>query len=198
MLNPAHWLKTLSSIASVAQCRIQGRDASLDEGYGRLSELFSSTREREGTVWWVGNGGSCAMCAHLAQDALNKLRVRSQVLSEPSLMTCMANDFGYEHVYDRPLGRLARPGDCLVAISSSGNSQNIVNCLDYALEAGLAVVTVSAFAPTNTLWNRACDVALYLPWSLYGLVEVGHEALLHAAIECQFLAENDNQGSSNE
>ena len=189
MLNPITWLETLGTIGAATRCRVAGKDVPLAKGYERIGELFSSTRGREGTIWWIGNGGSCAICSHLAQDALNKLSVRSQVLSDPSLMTCMANDFGYAEVYARPLRRLARPGDCLVAISSSGNSQNIVACADYALEAGMGLVTLSAFAEDNKLWNHMSDVALFLPMSLYGLAEVGHEALLHAAIECQYLAE---------
>lgn len=189
MLNPIKWLETLGTIAAATKCRTDGRDTALSAGYERIAELFRATRERQGTIWWVGNGGSCAICSHLAQDALNKLDVRSQVLSDPSLMTCMANDFGYEEVYSRPLRRLARPGDCLVAISSSGNSQNIVNCAGFAVEAGLGLVTLSAFGEDNKLWNHMSDVALFLPMSLYGLAEVGHEALLHAAIECQYLAE---------
>lgn len=189
MLNPITWLETLGTLGAATRCRVAGKDAPLAKGYERIGELFSSTRGREGTIWWIGNGGSCAICSHLAQDALNKLSVRSQVLSDPSLMTCMANDFGYAEVYARPLRRLARKGDCLVAISSSGNSQNIVACADYALEAGMGLVTLSAFAEDNKLWNHMSDVALFLPMSLYGLAEVGHEALLHAAIECQYLAE---------
>lgn len=191
MLNPITWLETLGTIGAVTKCRVAGRDATLVDGYARIGELFSATRAGQGTVWWVGNGGSCAICSHLAQDALNKLSVRSQVLSDPSLMTCMANDFGYAEVYSRPLRRLVRPGDCLVAISSSGNSQNIVNCADFALEVGLGLITLSAFGEDNKLWSHMSDVALFLPMRLYGLVEVGHEALLHAAIECQFLAEKE-------
>jgi D-sedoheptulose 7-phosphate isomerase len=189
MLNPIAWLETLGAISQTAKCRLGGKDATLAAGYARITKLFRSTREQQGTIWWVGNGGSCAICSHLAQDTLNKLAVRSQVLSDASLMTCMANDFGYAEVYARPLRQLARPGDALVAISSSGNSQNIINCADLAVERDLGLITLSAFDESNTLWNHASDVALFLPLDLYGLAEVGHEALLHAAIECQYLAE---------
>lgn len=189
MLDPIAWLDTLGTISKTTKCRLDGKDAALTAGYDRIAELFRATREREGSLWWVGNGGSCAICSHLAQDALNKLAVRSQVLSDASLMTCMANDFGYAEVYARPLRQLARPGDTVVAISSSGNSQNIINCADLAVEKGLGLITLSAFDAGNKLWNHNSDVALFLPLALYGLAEVGHEALLHAAIECQYLAE---------
>lgn len=189
MIEPIEWLKSLGDICCKTKSKVCGAAADLPAAYVAIGDLFRATRARQGTIWWVGNGGSCAICSHLAQDTLNKLAVRSQVLSDASLMTCMANDFGYAEVYARPLRQLARPGDSLVAISSSGNSQNIINCADLATEMGLGLITLSAFDESNKLWNHASDVALFLPLALYGLAEVGHEALLHAAIECQFLAE---------
>lgn len=190
-MNPLDWLKTLGGLSATTRSRVGGRPAGLDQAFEAVGECFRRTREARGTVWWVGNGGSCAICSHLAQDVLNKLGVRSQVLSDPSLMTCMANDFGYEAVYARPLGQLCREGDMLVAVSSSGNSPNILACADLAAGRGLSLVTLSAFSEDNGLWNRPSDVSFFLPVQLYGLAEVGHEALLHAAIECQWLAEQE-------
>ena len=190
-MGPMDWLKALGEVHSTTRCKVGGQASELAQGYLALAELLRATRERQGTVWWVGNGGSCAICSHLAQDVMNKLEMRSQVLSDPSLMTCMANDFGYAEVYARPLARLARPGDALVAISSSGNSDNILACAAVAKQMGLGLITLSAFSDTNRLWNAEADISLYLPVTLYGLAEVGHEALLHAAIECLCLAENE-------
>ncbi|GAB6127070.1 SIS domain-containing protein [Humidesulfovibrio idahonensis] len=189
MIEPIEWLKSLGDICCKTKSKVCGAAADLPAAYVAIGDLFRATRERGGTVWWVGNGGSCAICSHLSQDVMNKLCMRSQVLSDPSLMTCMANDFGYAEIYARPLARLARAGDLLIAISSSGNSANILACADFAVAQGLRLVTLSAFSDTNLLWNHAADVSFYLPSSLYGIAEVGHEALLHAAIECQFLAE---------
>ena len=190
-MGPLDWLKALGEVHRTTRCKVSGNPTELALGYAALADLLRATRERQGTVWWVGNGGSCAICSHLAQDAMNKLRLRSQVLSDPSLMTCMANDFGYTEVYARPLRQLARSGDTLVAISSSGNSENILACAAVAEKMGLGLITLSAFAEDNRLWNHGADVSLYLPVTLYGLAEVGHEALLHAAIECLCLAENE-------
>jgi D-sedoheptulose 7-phosphate isomerase len=195
MMDPLHWLDALSGIAAATSCRIAGRKTALDAGLAAVAGLLRETRAAGGSVWWVGNGGSCAMCSHLSQDVMNKLGLRSQVLSDPSLMTCMANDFGYAEVYARPLARLARPGDLLIAISSSGNSPNILACADYAAGAGLRLVTLSAFDPGNQLWARPADAAFHLSFNLYGLAEVGHEALLHAAIECLFLSEQQKRGA---
>lgn len=191
MIGPLEWLESLANLGKMTRCKVSGRPATLSEGFAAFGDLLHSARERHATAWWVGNGGSCAICSHLAQDVMNKFFMRSMVLSDPSLMTCMANDFGYAEVYARPLARLARPGDMLVAISSSGNSPNILACADLAVRGGLALVTLSAFSEDNRLWNHDADVSMYLPVTLYGLAEVGHEALLHAAVECLFLAENN-------
>ncbi len=192
-MGPIDWLKSLGDLHRITRCKVGGQPKELAQAYLAISNLFCATRARQGTIWWVGNGGSCAICSHLAQDVLNKLFIRSQVLSDPSLMTCMANDFGYAEVYARPLRQFARPGDTLVAISSSGNSANILACADLATESGLGLVTLSAFSEDNRLWSHEADISLFLPTTLYGLAEVGHEALLHAAIECQYLAEKENR-----
>lgn len=189
MLSPVSWLKALDGMLGQAQSRIGGRNGNLSDGLSASTELFRTARERQAAVWWVGNGGSCAICSHLAQDVMNKIGMRSHVLSDPSLMTCMANDFGYAEVYARPLRQMARAGDMLVAISSSGNSQNIIACADAAVSLGLSLLTLSAFDESNKLWNHQSDVSLFLSSDLYGLVEVGHEALLHAVIECLWLAD---------
>ncbi|MEZ7195955.1 SIS domain-containing protein [Pseudodesulfovibrio karagichevae] len=190
-LKPSCWLDDLSKIRTTAQCKVNGTAASLDDGYLALGQVFRDVRESGATLWWVGNGGSAAICSHLSQDAMNKLSVRSCHLNDPSLMSCMANDYGYEQVYERPLRTLVRPGDVLIAISSSGNSQNIVSCVELAKRKGMKVVSLSGFAEDNKLWQGESDIAFYLPGTLYGLVEVGHEALLHAAIECLWHAESN-------
>lgn len=188
-MSPIEWLHALGTLDALTKCKVGGSQAELPEAYAAVANLFRETRDAEGTVWWVGNGGSSAICNHLSQDVLNKLKVRSQTVTDPSLMTCMANDFGYEEVYARPLRQLARKEDMLIAISSSGNSANIVACATEARERGMRVVTLSAFKEDNKLWNHPSEVAFMLPVDLYGLAEVGHEALLHAAIECQWLEE---------
>ncbi len=192
-MDPMAWLEALGNLRDLTKCKVNGQPAGLPETFATVAALLRDTRERQGTAWWVGNGGSCAICSHLSQDVLNKLEIRSLVLSDPSLMSCMANDFGYAEVYARPLRRFAAAGDMLIAISSSGNSPNILACADLARERGLGLVTLSAFKEDNELWNRESSAAFFLPVEFYGLAEVGHEALLHAAIECQFLAEKEQK-----
>lgn len=185
----SQWLRHLSECLSTTRARIGGRDSDLDSAMEELMRLFQNLRETNGTAWWVGNGGSSALCSHLSQDVLNKLNVRSMNFADTALVTCMANDFGYEEVYARPLRTLAESKDMLIAISSSGNSENILECVRVANEKNMKVVSLSGFHMSNKLWGMRADVSFYLPSSLYGITEVGHEALLHSSIEALWLRE---------
>lgn len=187
VMNAADWLKKLARQLDDVQCRIDGRAADYDGAAKAVGVLFDRTRAGEGTIWWVGNGGSAGLCSHLAQDVLNKLGLRSLPLSDASLLTCMANDYGYENVYRRPLETLFRKQDLLIAVSSSGKSRNIVSCVELARAKGIPSISLSAFKIDNPLWQAGADVAFHLDCDLYGHAEVGHEALLHGIIETIWL-----------
>ncbi|MBF0469614.1 MAG: SIS domain-containing protein [Desulfamplus sp.] len=188
-LQPESWLEELQMVLSRVECRVGNQSVHKEQGFLALEQRLLEVRASDCTVWWVGNGGSAAICSHLSQDMLNKLKLRSMSLNDSSLMTCMSNDFGYANVFKRPLEILANKGDLLIAISSSGNSENIAVCAELARKKGMHLVTLSGFHQNNLLWTGKNDIAFYLPASLYGIVEVGHEALLHAVIETLFLKE---------
>jgi D-sedoheptulose 7-phosphate isomerase len=181
--NPYNWLKKLNKTILSARCRKNGRPMGLEEGCCSAGELIKQTIESGASIWWVGNGGSAAISSHLSQDLLNKLGARSFFLGDSALMTCMANDFGYENVYAKPLEKLISSKDLLIAISSSGNSENIIRCAELALEKGMNLITLSGFKETNRLWNISANVSFFVSADLYGIVEVSHEAILHSVIE---------------
>lgn len=181
------WYAALSDAISSAICRVQGETAHLDDAVKAVADIFKSAREKSATVFWVGNGGSAAICSHLSQDMMNKLDIKSQFFGDTSLVTCMSNDFGYEAVYARPIEKTADSQDVLIAISSSGNSGNILSAVDTAQKKGMKVISLSGMKSSNPLWNRAVDAAFFVESDLYGIVEVGHEALLHGIIETQWI-----------
>lgn len=184
---PSEWISNLSLILQQAQVRILNKQVSFDEAYNHFIKLLIEVKENKNNVWWIGNGGSAAMCSHLSQDLMNKLKIKSMLINDASLLTCMANDFGYENVYLKPLETLANSNDILIAISSSGNSKNILSCVNFAKKRNIKTITLSGFSNENLLWNTESDLAFYLNSKLYGLVEIGHEALLHAIIETIFI-----------
>jgi D-sedoheptulose 7-phosphate isomerase len=187
MLTPLDWIEQLRAAIVDSQCRVKSQVVSLSVGLEAIAEEFRAARARESNVWWVGNGGSAALCSHLSQDLLNKIGLRSLALTDSALLSCMANDYGYSEVYRRPLSVLARENDLLIAVSSSGNSENILRCVDLARDKDMRVITLSGFHADNSLRERASDVSVYLPCELYGHAEVGHETLLHSVIETLWL-----------
>jgi D-sedoheptulose 7-phosphate isomerase len=118
------------------------------------------------------------MASHFAADLAKNGHLHTQVFSDLSLITAISNDMGYEHVFAEPLRRRAQPQDMLVAISSSGNSPNLLKAAEVARDKGLTLVTLTAMAPDNAL-RQLGDLNLYVGASTYGLAETAHAAVLH-------------------
>ena len=133
-------------------------------------------------IFFIGNGGSNAICSHMMEDYGKIGRFRTHSFSDPALITCYANDYGYENAMMEWLKLHMDPGDLLVAISSSGKSANIVNAANYAKSIGARIITLSGFGPDNPL-RTIGDVNMYLPVSNYGIVECYHMVLLHAILD---------------
>jgi len=151
---------------------------SKDEGTRQALALLKAVRDGGGNVYVIGNGGSAAVASHITTDFCNVAGLRSMTLHEPSVITCYSNDFGYEYSYSIRLRKIARPGDLLVAISSSGQSKNILNAVDSVRAVGASVVTLSGFSAQNPLRQRG-DLNFWIASDEYGLVEIGHLFTLH-------------------
>jgi D-sedoheptulose 7-phosphate isomerase len=177
------WLQDFSVLIGAFKARKNGKDCSLDESIKTADLILSDARINNKTVWFLGNGGSAAICTHLSQDLINKQRIRSNTICDNSLITCMANDYGYESVYYRPLSVLASDGDVLIIISSSGNSKNLIACIENLANKNLKLITLSAFKESNYLWNSNSNLSFYLPTDNYGHAETGHQAFLHSIID---------------
>jgi D-sedoheptulose 7-phosphate isomerase len=192
-LNCSDWISALGTALASVKCRCKDCPVDLETATEEVARLFRTVRHAGASIWLVGNGGSAAVCSHLSHDLVNKLAIRSHTLNDAALLTCMANDYGFDHGYLRPLQIMARPGDLVIAISSSGRSTNILSVADYAVSQGLGLITLSGFEEENPLWLHDAAVSFYLPSNLYGQVEIGHEALLHATIEAIWLEEKAGQ-----
>ncbi len=190
--NPYNWLEKLNTTIMSSQCRSGKETVDLENGCYAAGQIINQAIETDASIWWVGNGGSSAICSHLSQDMLNKLGAKSFYLGDASLMTCMSNDFGYENVYLQPLEKLVRPKDLLIAISSSGNSENILLCAKMAIKRGMDLITLSGFKDDNRLWSMESNLSFLVPADLYGIVELSHEAILHGIIESLWLEKNES------
>ena len=147
-----------------------------------LMDIFSKTKARGGRVFFIGNGGSAAIASHMTADFMKNGGMKTYSLYDNSVTTCMGNDYGYEYVFSRPLELLADKEDLLAAISSSGNSQNIVNAIQTAQQKGLNIVTFSGFKKDNRIINMG-SYNVHVPVEHYGIVESIHNLILQQIVD---------------
>jgi phosphoheptose isomerase len=148
--------------------------AILIEAYARDARMFS-----------CGNGGSAAIANHMQCDHLKGVRTTTdltpRVLSlstNVELLTAVANDLGYENVFVYQLQSQARPGDVLIAVSSSGRSPNIVHALTWARDHGLRTIALTGF--DGGAARTVAEVAVHVDCTNYGVIEDLHQAIMHA------------------
>jgi D-sedoheptulose 7-phosphate isomerase len=131
---------------------------------------------------FVGNGGSAGIAGHLAIDFAKNGGVRAVTFNDPSSLTCLGNDLGYDQVFAKQIEMQAFAGDVLIAISSSGGSKNILNAARAAANLKCEVVTLSGFSADNDL-RRLGDVNFFVNSAVYGFVETAHQTILHAILD---------------
>jgi D-sedoheptulose 7-phosphate isomerase len=153
-----------------------------------LGALERATSEVEnavkfgGKVILVGNGGSSAIASHVAVDFTKAAKIRAINFNEADLITCYANDYGYDQWVAEALESYADSGDIAILISSSGKSPNILNGAFKAKELGLKVVTLSGFESQNPLRNLG-DINLWVDSSAYNVIEMAHQAWLLSIVD---------------
>lgn len=162
--------------------RLASTLAQLEDGWDYLVTALRKARDGKRKVLLIGNGGSAAIASHIAVDLNKNAHLRAISLTDPSMLTCYANDYSYPDVYREQVLRFADPFDVLIAISSSGFSVNIRKAVVAAKERFAFTVTLSGFKPDNPL-RELGDLNYYAPASEYGLVEISHLALLHMCAE---------------
>jgi D-sedoheptulose 7-phosphate isomerase len=159
-----------------------GTSLEFDEAVNWMMNRARFAHSAGNKLIFVGNGGSAAIASHMATDYSKNGGVRSLALNDPSMLTCLGNDLGYERVFAKQIQLHARAGDLLIAISSSGGSPNILNAVDAAQAAGCSVITLSGFKPDNPL-RRKGEVNFYIASNRYGFVEIAHLTICHAILD---------------
>ena len=150
----------------------------------RATELLSDAYDRDASVFACGNGGSASIANHLQCDHVKGVRngtdLTTRVFSLSTnieLFSAIANDHGYEMVFEYQLQSLARAGDVLIAISSSGRSPNIVRALEWANRHGMHTVALTGFSGGAA--SELASVSLHVQSDNYGIVEDAHQACMH-------------------
>lgn len=176
------WNRKVAALSSLLESlEVTGPDGAEltpDAAFARWVELTEEIRAANRTIYFIGNGASASMASHFSADLAKNAHVHTQVFTDPSLVTAVGNDMGYEHVFSEPLRRRAQAGDMLVSISSSGRSPNILQATSMASELGLLQVGLSAMSADNPL-RQSGTLNFYVAATTYGNAETSHAAILH-------------------
>ena len=172
-------LEQFKNVLSNTKISIQNKQVhSFELGLDLVVEKLMQIREEKRNLYVIGNGGSAGIAAHAVTDFANVCKLKASTLHESSLLTCMANDYGYENAMARMLDLVLNPGDVLIAISSSGKSANIVNATSKAKNKGAYSITLTGFSSSNPV-RATGDLNIWVDSNDYGLIEVGHQFILH-------------------
>ena len=155
-----------------------------------VSSLVMAQTGAGGKIIFIGNGASASIASHMSTDYWKNGGMRAIAFNDAALLTCLSNDCGYENVFAKSIQMFADEGDILFAISSSGQSENILNGVRAARGMGAYVVTFSGFKIDNPLCSMG-DYNFHVPQSEYGAVEILHLSICHCILDIITIGRND-------
>jgi len=150
-------------------------------------ELMAESLRNGGKIFSCGNGGSMCDAMHFAEELTGRYRddraaMPAISISDPSHISCVANDYGYEFVFSRYIEALGKPGDVLLGISTSGNSPNVLRAAEAARKLGMKVVGLTG--KDGGLLAAMCDVEICAPKSEFAdRAQEIHIKVIHALID---------------
>jgi D-sedoheptulose 7-phosphate isomerase len=157
------------------------------EDVERIAEVLIEQLSSGGTIWTAGNGGSAAQALHFSEELVGRYRddrppLPSVMLAaDAALLTCTANDFGFEEVFARPVRALASKGDVLLVLSTSGRSNNLVRALQAAKDCGC--VTIGLLGADGGDCREHCDHALIVDAADSAFIQDAHQVTIHLLCE---------------
>jgi len=177
-----YYLQIEQLLKSVRVTDSEQNEIDFSDGIARAVGLIEFQAAADGKLMFIGNGASAAISSHQATDFWKNGRIKAVAFNDISGLTCISNDFGYEYVFEKPIEMFADPDDLLIAISSSGQSENVLRGVTAARQKGARVITLSGFDRTNPL-RLLGDINFYVPSSHYGHVEVLHLSICHCLLD---------------
>ena len=151
------------------------------------ADLIAKSLTSGGTIFWCGNGGSAADSQHIAAEFVGRFKndrrpLRSIALTtDSSVLTCVANDYSYEEIFSRQLDALGRDGDILVAITTSGKSENIKQALIQAQNMGIK--TIGLLGKKGGECKNYSDISLIVPSDITARIQETHILIEHLLCE---------------
>lgn len=175
--------------AKVVVTSSKGDICSLQRGIEMALGIIDKQVKAGGKLIFIGNGASASISSHMATDFWKNAGIKAISFNDSSLLTCVSNDYGFKYVFEKPIEMFAQPGDVLIAISSSGKSENILRGVSAASKKKLKIFTLSGFRKDNPL-RRLGVLNFYVPEMDYGFVETAHSGICHCLVDMIMLNKN--------
>ncbi len=163
------------------------QDASSLQAIEKAASLLVDSLRNGHSIYSCGNGGSMSDAIHFAAELTGRYRrnrpaLSATAISDPGHITCVANDFGYEHIFSRYLEANARAGDCLLAISTSGTSQNVINAVECANSLGIKVISLTGKPNSDVGCKATVDISVG-PSQTADRIQELHIKVIHILVE---------------
>lgn len=162
--------------------------------YANDQEIFDKTLElcqAAENIYFVGNGGSASIASHIALDFWKNCGIKAYTFNDLVSLTACGNDVGYENVFALPIEKFVTDKDLVICISSSGNSENIIQAAIEAKNKNAKVISLVGFNGGDANLRYNSDIQIFIPCHDYGIVEILHSAFLHKLVN-QLWQENLN------
>ena len=150
-------------------------------------EIIRKIKRNNNTIYIVGNGGSSSIASHVSVDFTKAAKIKSMTFNNSNLITCYANDFGFENWVTEAIKSYCTSKDLLILISSSGKSKNIINAANYCVSNKIELITFSGFNQNNDL-QKFGSVNFHIDSKNYNYVEMAHHIILVSIVD--ILTEN--------
>ena len=154
--------------------------AHMESEFQKYKEAF----DKYNRIIILGNGGSNSVASHISQDYMKFHNKKVSILSDPSMITMLTNDFGYEFAYQKFLEYYVEDDTLVVIISSGGESPNMLKCVDWCEDKKIPYGVLTGFKPDNTIRGEASSALwnYYINSESYGVVECVHQIFLHGVV----------------
>ena len=156
------------------------RSAHMEEQFLRFQAAFKCHKR----IIILGNGGSSSVASHISQDYMKFHKKKVSILSDPSMITMLTNDFGYEFAYQKFLEYYVEDDSLVVIISSGGESPNMLKCVDWCEDKKVPYGVLTGFKSDNTIRGEASNALwnYHIASESYGVVECVHQIFLHGVV----------------
>lgn len=181
MIENNYIIKLINCLEHTKFCS-ENNELTYTQGMEVFVEILDRHLNDKSNVYFIGNGGSAAIASHMTADFFKSCGLSTVSLYDSPTLTCLGNDFCYEEIFSKQLEKHARADELLIAISSSGNSENIIRAIEVGKSKGMEIITFTGFLQYNKIRSMG-NISVYVPSEEYGIVESIHNLILQQAVD---------------